>query len=126
MKRDTERITRDFDNLKSALDAATKEKDRYSKESLIAHRKISDFEMLVQRVQEENMLLKKDLNSSHNKMNSLQKVVDRATANHSKVVNEANMYRENATRLENEVLIVKEEATNFQSQVGPFLKDPLG
>ena len=125
MKRDLERIVRELDSTKSNLDATIKEKERYNKESALANRRISDFEMLVQRVQEENNLLKKDLNASQGKFNSLQKVVERATANHNKVVNEATVYKENKERLENEVLIFKEETSNYQSQVGPILLPPF-
>lgn len=117
MKRDLERLVRDLDNTKSSLDSTTKEKDRYSKDSSLANRRIHEFEILVQRVQEENSLLKKDLSASQGKLGNLQKVVERATANHNKVVSEAKIHKENADRLESEVLIFKEETSNYQSQV---------
>ena len=117
LKRDLERLIRDLDNTKSNLDATTKEKERYNKESALATRRISDFEIVIQRVQEENSVLKRDLNASQGKLGSLQKVVERATANHDKVVNEAKLYKESADRFENEVLIFKEETNNYQSQV---------
>lgn len=117
MKRDLEKILREFDGTKSNLDAAVKDKERYSKESVLANRKINDIEMLVRRVQEENNMLKKDLNASQGKLSSLHRVVERATVNHNQVVNEANIYKENAERLESEVIVFKEETSNYQSQV---------
>ena len=83
----------------------------------MANRRINEVEMLVRRVQEENNMLKKDLNASQGKLSSLHKVVERATANHNQVVNEATIYKENAERLESEVLVFKEETSNYQSQV---------
>ena len=117
MKRDLEKIIRELDSTKSSLDSTVKEKERYGKESALANRRINDFEMLVHKVQEENNLLKKDLNSSQSKLSSLHRVVERATANHNQVVSEANIYKENAERLESEVLVFKEETSNYQSQV---------
>ena len=84
---------------------------------MVANRRISDIEMLVQRVQEENAILKKELHTSQNKLNNLQKVIERTNANHSKLVNETSMYKENANKLENEVLICKEEANQYSAQV---------
>ena len=117
MKRDLEKIIRELDSTKSNLDTAVKEKERYGKESVLANRRLGDVEILVQRVQEENNLLKKDLNSSQSKLSSLQRVVERASASHNQVVNEATIYKENAERLESEVLVFKEETSNYQSQV---------
>ena len=117
MKRDLEKVVRELEHTKSNLDATTKEKERYGKETMIANRRISDIEMLVQRVQEENAILKKELHTSQNKLNNLQKVIERTNANHNKLVNETSMYKENANKLENEVLICKEEANQYSAQV---------
>ena len=93
---------------------------RYSKESVIANRRISDIEMVVQRVQEENTILRKELTSSQNKSNNLQKTLERTSSTYNKLVNEASNYKDSASKLENEVLICKEETSQYMSQVDIF------
>jgi len=120
IRRDCEKFERDNESCKSSLDSATREKERLSKELMGSSRKIADYEISVRQLYDENIQIKKLLNSYESKMPVMEQALQKHQHNESRFAQEANTAKTSMVRLEKEILFTSEERNTLHMHIKEY------
>ena len=120
LRRDCDKFERDNESCKSSLDAATREKERLSKELMASSRKIADSEISIKQLYDENIHIKKLLNSYESKMPMMEQALQKHQNNESRFAQEVNTAKTSMVRLEKEILFTSEEKNTLHTHIKEY------
>ena len=117
LRRDCEKFERDNESCKSSFESAVREKERLNKELMTGNRKIADCEIEIHRLHDDNLQVRKLLNSYETKVPVLEQALQKHQSNESRFAQEANTAKTCLVRLEKEILYTKEEKSSMHTHI---------
>lgn len=117
LRRDCDKHERDTDSCRSSLESAVREKERLNKELMTGNRKLADCEIEIRRLQDDNLQIRKLLNSYEAKIPALEQAVHKHQTNESRFAQEANSAKTSLVRLEKEMYYTTEEKSSLHTHI---------